>query len=139
MKKRLLIFSVVLLGFTTFSSAQDEEVKEVRNDSISQVEIAQREAKELRKQIEVTEKEAKAAEKEAKAAEKEAEAIIKAQKAADKATKKHEKLASQISSVEKGLKNDESKVAKIRDKMEVDKIKGKLSPNDIAKIEKKVR
>ena len=78
--------------------------------------------------------------KKVKRAEKEAKKVEKAEKVEkklEKAAKKREDLIDDIAGKKKNIAKDERKIIKLREDMELDKIKGKLSPNDITKINKK--
>lgn len=84
--------------------------------------------------------ESKKVQKKVKRAEKEAKKVEKAEKVEkklEKAAKKREDLIDDIAGKKKNIAKDERKIIKLREDMELDKIKGKLSPNDITKINKK--
>ena len=110
----------------SFSYAQEE----VKNDSLLRIEQAEQ-AKMLQAEIEKAEREAKKAEKEAKKAE-------KALKKKEKAAKKREDLKDKIVDKKKDIAKRERKINDLQEDMELDKIKGKLSPNDIDKIDRKI-
>jgi septal ring factor EnvC (AmiA/AmiB activator) len=125
---RLFYAFVFFLVATPFSLAQENEVK---NDSMVKVKQAEMEVKAMQEKIDQAEKEAKKAQKDAKKAE-------KAQKKLEKEAKKLADLKDDVSDKKKEIAKGERKINKLQEDMEVDKIKGRLSPNDIDKINKKI-
>lgn len=123
MINRLFFACVFFLGAITFSIAQESEVE---NDSIMKVQQAEKEVNEMQEKIDRAEKEARKAQKEARKAE-------KAQKRLEKEAKKLEDLKDDITDKKKEIAKGERKINKLQEDMDLDKIKGKLSPNDIYK------
>lgn len=127
MKFRLQVMTLLLIAVGTYSYGQEE----AQSDSLQNLELLENESKAIQAEIEKQKKEAKKAEKEAK---KEA----KERKKLEKTEKKREALRNKIADKKKGISKRERKIQDLKEDMELDKIKGKLSPNDITKVNGKI-
>ena len=140
MKNLVPFLVVVLLSFTQFSFAQESETQEGERqvDSVTVAVSAEEEQLALAAKIKQAEQEAKAAEKAEKKAEKAEKKAEKEAKKAEKAAKKLEDLKDDIKDKKTDILKRERKITDMTDDMASDKIKGKLSPNDIEKINGKI-
>jgi len=122
----LLFYAIVFfLGITTTTSvAQEGKVDNVSRMNVKQAEW---ESKEVQKKVKRAEKESRKIEK-----------AEKAEKKLEKAARKREDIIDDIGDKKKSIAKDERKILKLTEDMELDKIKGKPSPNDITKIYKKL-
>lgn len=121
MKRSILSIFIAILCTIHIGFAQ--ETAQVQ-DSIAAVSAKEKEAKTMQKKIDKAEKKTKKTEKAIKKAEKEA--------------KKRKKLKKAIKSKENAIRKSERKMQKLKAKMEAGKSKGKLSPDDLIKLNKKI-
>lgn len=124
---------ITLLFLSLLFSAQSSFAQEVQvpQDSVAISAAAEVEKMVMEKQIEEAEKAAKKAEKKAKKAE-------KAQKKSEKAAKKANKLAGAIVSKKKDISKEEQKIIKTQEKLNLGKVKGKFSPDEVQKLNSKI-
>jgi len=160
MKKIILIIVLGIFGTSTYAQEIIPTQNQKTTDSIQKIELARLEKekadKEALKAKEKAEKEAEKAEKERKkaedkikdeqkAVEKERAAAEKARKEAEKARKKAEKerekltdARDKVADLRKDIVKNKEKIKKEKEKFDKDKRKGKLSPDDEIKRQKKI-
>lgn len=130
---RLIFFTVLLITQSGFAQETEQEM-----DSVAIVKSLEAEKIALAAQIAQAEKEAKAAEKAEKAAERAEKKADNALKKAEKKEKRLKDLKVDIQDKKKDIAKRESNINDMTEDMARDKIKGKLSPNDIEKINGKI-
>lgn len=124
---RLQFMTLMLFAVIIYSYGQEE----VKNDSVQNIEMLESESRAIQAEIAKQKKEARKAEKEAKK-------VAKERKKLEKAEKKRESLRNQIADKKREISKRERTIQDLKEDMELDKIKGKLSPNDITKINGKI-
>lgn len=133
MKTRTLFcIPFLLLSFVVTYAQENETAK----DSITNANtIAAEELIAVEAAVEKAKQEAKVAKEAEKARKKEEKALKKA----EKEEKKKEKLADAIVEKKSDISEDQLDIIKMESEMQRDKLKGKLSPNDITKINDRIR
>lgn len=126
--KKLVLSFLISTVLTSTAFAQEQVTPK---DSTAVLANAEQQRLAVIAKVEQAEKDVKAAEKATKKAE-------KAEKKAEKLEKQLKKLQDDIADTRKDIVKDERKIIKLEADMEQDKLKGKLSPNDILKTNKKV-